>query len=344
VTNLLLTNLTASVTHLIPVFLEVFDPLLITPDSGMNVISPSGGPFNLSTQIYSLTNFASIPMDWTAQSTSPFVDLTPTSGTLQPGDSTNVIATLDPSASNILISTQTGNLLFTDLNTSNTQSLPLMLTIGNGGFETGDFSDWTVAGPDFTNYNAVFGVAVGHTEYIHSGEYGVFLGESNATASLSQTLSTIPGQLYQISLFLDNPISGTPNQFEVIWGGVTLYSQENLPQLNWMNLQFAALATNTVTTFELVARNDPAAFGLDDISVTSAAPPTFTFATVSNNALYISWTAIPGASYQLKFSTDLISWITSGEPTPATNSIMTVKKTIQHADPQQYYRLYLIAK
>jgi hypothetical protein len=275
VTNLLLTNVTAGVTHLIPVFLEVFDPLLITPDSGMTVIGPSGGPFNLTTQIYALTNFASIPMDWTAQSSSPYVDLSPASGTLQPGDSTNVIATLDASASNVLISAESGNLLFTDMNTSNTQSLPFLFTVGNGGFETGDFSDWTVAGPDFTNYNAVFGVAIDFTDFIHSGEYGVFLGESNATSSLSQTLNTVPGQLYQVSLFLDNPTSGTPNQFEVIWGGATLFNQANLPQLNWTNIGFAVLATNTVTTFELVSRNDPAAFGLDDISVMPAPTPTF---------------------------------------------------------------------
>jgi hypothetical protein len=339
----MLSNVTASVTHLIPVFLEVFDPLLITPDSGFTVLGPPGGPFDETSEIFSLTNFASVPMDWTAQSTSTYVDLSADSGTLQPGASTNVIVTMDPSASNILISTQAGNLLFTDLNTTNTQSLPVTLTIGNGGFETGDFSDWTLNGGGYPT-NFVGAVAVGIDDYIHSGGYAALLGQPYVTATLSQTLPTVPGQLYRVSLYLNNPVGGPTNQFDVKWGGTTLFSQVNVPLIQWTNMEFAVFATNSSTTLEIVFRNDPDYFGLDDISVTPAAPPTFTSAIVSNNALYISWNAIPGASYQLKFSTDLVSWITSGEPTPATNSIMTVKKTIQHADPQQYYRLYLIAK
>jgi hypothetical protein len=342
VTNLLLTNLTAGVTHLVPVFLDVFDPLLITPDSGMTVIGPPGGPFDETSETFYLTNFASVPMDWTAQSTSSFFDLSPASGTLQPGASIAVVATLDPSASNILISAQTGNFLFTDLNTTNTQSQPFTLTVGNGGFETGDFSDWTLDGDPYPD-NFVAG---GFTwdDYVHSGEYAALLGEAGKTASLSQTLPTVAGQLYQVSFFLNNPTGDTPNSFEVIWGGSNLFSQVSVPALEWTEKGFAVFATNAATTLEFVARNDDDVFGLDDISVTPIGSPTFSSAVVSNSSLYISWNAVPGAKYQLQFSTDLISWITSGEPTPATNSIMTVKKTIQRADPQQYYRLYLIAQ
>jgi hypothetical protein len=350
VTNLLLTNLTAGVTHLIPVFLEVFDPLLITPDSGMTVIGPPGGPFNLSTQIYSLTNFASIPMDWTAQSSSPYVDLSPASGTLQPGDSTNVIATLDASASNVLISAESGNLLFTDMNTSNTQSLPFMFTVGNGGFESGDFSDWTFDGGSYpTNY--VGAVAIGVVDYIHSGAFGALLGEPYTTATLSQTLPTVPGQLYEVSFFLNNPVGGAgpvgggpANQIQVLWGGSNIFSEVNVPILQWTEMASAVFATNTATTLEFVFLNYPDYFGLDDISVTPAAPTAFSSASYTNNSFFFSWNAIPGASYQLQYSTDLVTWGKAGFPIPATNTIMKAKETLSHSQKQEYYRLFLITK
>jgi Pro-kumamolisin, activation domain/Viral BACON domain len=340
-TNLLVSNLTG-VTHLVPVFLEVFDPLLITPDSGIAVIGPPGSPFDELTQTYSLTNFAAGPINWTAQSTSTFAGVSPASGTLESGASTNVIVTVDPSASNILISAQTGSLLFTDLTISNTQSLPFLLTVGNGGFETGDFSDWTLDGTGYpTNF---VGAVLPWVNYIHSGEYAALLGQPYATASLSQTLPTVPGQLYQISFFLDNPVGGATNQFDVLWGGSTLFSEVNVPLIQWTQMVFTVFATNSTTTLQFVARNDPDYFGLDDISVTPAAAPTFSAATVSGTSILISWNAIPGANYQLQFSTDLTSWINSGFQVTATNSVMTVKKTLEHFDPQQYYRLYLVTK
>jgi hypothetical protein len=342
VTNLLITNLTAGVTHLIPAFLQVFDALLVTPDSGMAVTGPPGGPFNEFTQTYSLTNFAPVPINWTVQSTSVYLDVSPASGTLAAGAATNVVATLTPAASNVLIAAQTGSLLFTDLNTSNTQSQPFTLTVGNGGFETGDFTDWTLDGGGYpTNY--VGGVLPNYI-YVHSGAYAALLGEPFVTASLSQTLPTMPGQLYQLSFFMDNPVGGTNNQFEVNWDGTTLFNQVNGPPINWTNMTFVVAATTAATTLEFVVENDPEYFGLDDISVTPATAASFSSAAISGNSIYLSWNAIPGASYQVQSSTDLTSWLRVGFPIPATNSIMTVKENLVHSDKQQYYRFYLLAK
>lgn len=341
VTNLSLLNLTAGVKHWIPVFLEVFDPLLITPDSGLAVIGPPGGPFNATEEIFSLTNFASVPMPWTAQSTSPFLDLSSTGGTLQPGASTNVIVTLDPSASNILITAESIDVLVTDLNTSNTQILPFTLTIGNGGFETGDFSDWTLVGDaGFTNFVGDSADTL-FSPYVHAGEFAALLGEPFQTSSLKQTLPTVSNQLYQISLFLNNPNGATPNQFEVVWGGTTLFNQSNIGLLEWTNMQFAVLASSPATSLEFIARNDNDYFGMDDVSVKPAAPPTFSSATISGNFIYFSWNAIPGASYQLKTSTDLSSWIKAGFPLKATNAVMTAKETLIHSDKQQFYQIIL---
>jgi hypothetical protein len=344
VTNLLLTNTTASVTHLIPIYLTVFDPLLITPDSELTVTGPSGGPFDVTSQTYTLTNFASVPMDWTIQSTSPFLDIFPNSGTLQPDDSTNVIPALDVSASNILIGVQTGNLIFTDSLTTNQQVLPFVLNVGNGGFETGDFSDWNLGGaPDATNvaYNFVSAVDPRFAPYIHSGEFAAILGEPNQTASLSQTFSTVSNQLYEISLFLDNPVGGATNQFEVLWDGTTLFNQTEVPQITWTNMQFTVIATNTASTFQLIFRNDPDAFGLDDISIIPVPAPVFSASTLSNNVIVFSWNAIPGVKYQLKSSLDLNSWLNVNHPIIATNTVMTSTATVRRADTQQFFKFVI---
>jgi hypothetical protein len=341
--NVLVTNLTVGVTHLFPVFLQVFDPLFVSPNSGMAVTGPAGGPFDETTQTYALTNFAPEAINWTAQCTLPFVDVSPASGTLAPGAFTNVVVTLNQAASNLLISAQSGNLLFTDPNAANTQSFPFTLTVGNGGFETGDFSDWTFDGGSYpTNF---VGGTLAWGDYIHRGAFAALIGEPYKTVSLSQSLPTVPGQLYQISLFLNNPVGGPTNQFEVKWDGTTLFNQANVPLIQWTNMQFAVVASTAATALDIISCNLPDYFGLDDISVTPIGSPTFTSGSISNGSFFFSWNATPGAAYQLQTSASLFppQWINVGFPTTATNSIMTVREPLQ-SGPQRFYRVRLKAE
>jgi len=71
--------------------------------------------------------------------------------------------------------------------------------VQNGGFETGNFAGWTQSGN--TNYTDVSIAAA----YTHSGTYGAQLGPVSSRGYLSQTLATIPGQSYLLSLWLDSP-------------------------------------------------------------------------------------------------------------------------------------------
>jgi hypothetical protein len=341
--DLLVSNLTSGVTHLFPVALQVSDPLLLASNSGMAVSGPVGGPFNKTSQVFSLANAAPVPIQWTAQSTSAFASLSPAGGTLAAGAVTNIVATLNPAAGNLLISAQTGNLVFTDLNTTNAQTLPFTLAVGNGGFETGDFSDWTFSGSGGAT-NFVGSVLELFGDYIHAGEYAAIMGEPGNTASLSQTLPTVPGQLYLLSLFLDNPVGGPTNQFIVKWGGATLFNQLNVAQMFWTNLQFAVFATNSPTTVEFDFRNDADAFGFDDISVTPMSPPSFSSVAVSNSAILFTWSARPGFVYQLQYTTNLAAplWTNSGAAIIATNSVVTAADA-PAADPQRFYRVLLAA-
>ena len=71
-----------------------------------------------------------------------------------------------------------------------------MAQSANGGFETGDLTGW---GSDQE------GAAVtSDLRYVHSGIYGVQLGTVGSLGHLTQTLPTIPGSNYLISLWLNN--------------------------------------------------------------------------------------------------------------------------------------------
>ena len=139
--------------------------------------------------------------------------------------------------------------------------------VQNGGFETGDWTDWTLAGDTSFTYVSSDSIAV------HTGAYGAELGTSGSYGYLSQTIPTVPGQAYSISLWLDSPDGETPNGFMVSWNGITAWNYTNIPDIGWTNLQFTLAASGTNTVLEFGFRDDITYLGLDDVSVT-AAPPT----------------------------------------------------------------------
>ncbi len=135
----------------------------------------------------------------------------------------------------------------------------------NGGFETGDFTGWTVTGDG----NSVDdGSNSGITP--HSGNYEAAFGASGEIDYLSQTLPTTPGTSYLLSFWLNSPDGETPNEFEVSWDGTTLFDETDLPAIGWTNLQFVVTATGTSTVLQFGGRDDPSYLALDDVSVVAA--------------------------------------------------------------------------
>lgn len=79
----------------------------------------------------------------------------------------------------------------------------------NGGFETGDFTNWVLAG-DYT-----FTFVDDGSEFVpHSGSYEALLGNNTAPGTLSQTVATTPGTTYVLSCWFNNSY-GDPGQFSV---------------------------------------------------------------------------------------------------------------------------------
>jgi hypothetical protein len=139
----------------------------------------------------------------------------------------------------------------------------------NGGFETGNFSGWTQSG----SFSAVTG-GPGHVGmYLggygpHSGDYYAALGTVRTLGTLSQTLTTTPGQTYTLSFFLAND-GGTPNEFRVDWNGTTLLDQSGIGNQGYGVHAFVVKATSATTTLTFFERNDPGYLSLDDVTVST---------------------------------------------------------------------------
>ena len=130
----------------------------------------------------------------------------------------------------------------------------------NGGFETGDFTGWSLSG-NITNTGVDPGFA-------YSGHFGAKLGSVGADGFLSQLLPTVPGSNYVLSDVLEN-LGGTPNDFGVLWGGVLVPGSNFVDAVKFPGTVFTfhliAPGPNTQLTF--VFRQDPTFWGLDDVSV-----------------------------------------------------------------------------
>jgi hypothetical protein len=141
----------------------------------------------------------------------------------------------------------------------------------NGGFETGDFTGWTVS--DSSGYTNIGPNPL----FAHSGDYHANLGAVGILGSLSQDISTSPGGMYDLSFWLTNDSSTPPNEFDVVWDGNTILSLTDSPVFNYTQYSFTVSATSSLTTLQIVYRNDDDFFRLDDVSVSAVPEPSVTW-------------------------------------------------------------------
>jgi Pro-kumamolisin, activation domain/Immunoglobulin I-set domain/Carbohydrate binding domain/Viral BACON domain len=288
--SLWFSNVTSHVGHSRFFVLQTSDALVISPPTKFFFNGPPGGPFAPATQGIILTNPSSGTLNWSINNTSVWFNVSPVSGSLVPGAQVSVTFTLTPAAVNLTDGFYTAVFQVTNLASQFVQLVTGVVSVGivqNGGFETGDFSGWTLVGntnDSTTFYNGVVGVGTladgSGPSFIHSGSYGAFLGDTNL-AILSQIIPTTPGQNYVLSFWIDNPMSGAGQQFLVNWNTNSattnqIYLINNPGVLAWKEITFAVTATDTNTSLQFSAQNPPDAFGLDDISVIAILPPAFT--------------------------------------------------------------------
>jgi hypothetical protein len=133
--------------------------------------------------------------------------------------------------------------------------------VANGGFETGDFSSWSLTG------NTGFAGVTNNP--VHSGQYAFFDGAVGSLGVLSQTVATVAGQSYDFSFWLRSD-GGTPNTFTASLGGVSLIAPlVNASAFGFTQFSGTIVAASNNASLSFSFRNDPGYWGLDDVSLTN---------------------------------------------------------------------------
>jgi hypothetical protein len=264
--DLWITNQSTGFIHDLPLLLQVSDPLVIRPTNGFASVGPVGGPFTITSTSFSLSNSGMASLDWAIANSTPWLNVSPSAGTIPTGLVATVTVGLNATASNLPPSFNSGSVTFSNITAALVQSRQFTLQTGlvplqNGGFETGNFLGWILAG------NTARSSVTSNPQYVHAGSYGAALGPSGSLGYLFQTVPTVPGHLYLISFWLENPGLGTPNEFLVGWHGTTVFDQLNIAASGWTNYQVLVAAQGTNTELELGFRNDASLFGLDDVAI-----------------------------------------------------------------------------
>ncbi len=329
--------------------------LVVTPPLGFLSLGPGGGPYSVTSETYTLKNAGAAALNWSLVNTSRWLSVSATGGALAPGATTTVKATLNGVANSFLIGRYDGNLSFVNSTDGTTQNRELDLDVGNGTFETGDLSDWKLAADtnlvfalcgddaDVAGTNALYGTP--DQTFVHSGLYGCYLGEYPDNGYLTQDVATTPGERYAVSFWLASAAyygATTPNDFTAMWNGSVLYSQTNLAEFGWTNMQYVVLATAATTTLEFSFNNSPAAFGLDDVRVEAVPAPTLETAVVAGNSITLNWSGLPGLSYQVQSTGDLSQQNWATLPGTITASNDTVSAVEPASAAQQFYRVILL--
>jgi len=329
------------------------DSLGISPSAGFTSSGPGGGPFDPASQTFVLTNNGTTALTWSTGDAAAWLAALPTSGVL-PGHATaTVTLSLTAGAGTLAAGVYTANFSFSNGTTHVAQSEPCTLEIGqsivqNGGFETGDFTGWTLVGKTVVNsfpvgtvvYDAVESSASDY-DVAHSGNYGAFLGD-DALATLSQSLPTAASQYYLLSFWLDNPATGAIQQFGVSWNGASLFNVLNPSSFGWTNFQFIVTGTGANTVLQFEAENDPSYFGLDDISVTPLPTEEIQTATMTATGFSLSWMTANGLAYKIQYKTDLAQsvWTDLGAAFAGTGGLLNLTDTNDFvASSQRFYRL-----
>ncbi len=136
--------------------------------------------------------------------------------------------------------------------------------ISNGGFETGDFTSWTVVANQGTNVN---------NNGPHSGTFDSRLRTNNGISkAISQSVATTLGYAYKLTYWLKNN-GDVVDDFTVTTGTtVTAFGDRSPFGYALFTQNFVGQSGSTLISF-FYNHPQPGAFQLDDVSVTVVPEP-----------------------------------------------------------------------
>jgi hypothetical protein len=154
--------------------------------------------------------------------------------------------------------------------------------VTNCGFETGNFTGWTVGGNTLNPGGNYYGVDAFDANSGNDGAYMSqdFVDGGTAPVTLSQTLATAVGGVYSVTFWLEQdtaPTLGYTHLFSAAFGGTTLLTLAPTVALPgpvgvFTQYSFTATATALSTVLNFSFENDDQYWSFDDVSVTAAVP------------------------------------------------------------------------
>jgi len=159
--------------------------LSVSPTNGLISSGGAGGPFSPVSQVYSLTNNGTGPLNWSATNAHSWCSLSATSGTLAVGAGTNVTVSINSSANALALGTYVDTVVFTNVtNGVGTTNRPVTLTVGTGMLAV--LSGINVCGtvPSTTSGGQSFGsVTAGQTYGYQASGCVVYIGGTGAVTA-----------------------------------------------------------------------------------------------------------------------------------------------------------------
>jgi hypothetical protein len=140
--------------------------------------------------------------------------------------------------------------------------------ITNCGFETGDFTGWTLAGN--TSFVGVSGAFEGIDP--NSGDDQAYFGAIGSDTLLSQTFATTAGLDYVVSFYMAG-FGGSPSDFSATFNSDTLLALNPAPDQAYTLYSYTVSATGSSSTLTFAVQNSVDYQLLDDVSVAPTPEP-----------------------------------------------------------------------
>jgi hypothetical protein len=176
----------------------------------------------------------------------------------------------------------------------------------------------------------------------YSGSQFFVFGTAGTIGYISQNIATVPGQTYGLSFWLANIGGGTTTEFLVNWNNNKVYDVVNSPENdNWSNLTFYLTATGTNTILQFGGRDDNGSgeITLDDVTLTPIPSLNPSESPAGPNAVALTWNSLAGQSYDVQFTTNLVSpnWLDLTTVTPAGQTFNLTNPITP--GPKGFYRI-----
>jgi hypothetical protein len=353
--------------------------LKITPTTGFSSTGLVGGAFSPSCATYTLTNQGTASFSWSATKVQTWLTLTPSSGTLAVGQTTNVSACINAAANSLTFGTYSDTVTFSNFVTGVAQLRPVTLivqaaitTLFLADFESGNQGFTYTADPDATSnlwhLTTRRSASSSHSQYYGLEATGTYnTGARNAgnlvSPSISLVAATSPVTL-SFKYFLQTENSPPYDAATVLIStnaGSTWITLGTLPDsasfTTWSSDISVHIGKTVLVQFNFdtvdAVNNGFEGWYIDDVTITGGVTPTpfqITSIVRSNNNIVIKWSTGIGQTNALQATAGTAngSYTTNGFANIfiVTNTVTTATNYTDVGaatnSPSRFYRVRLV--